>query len=633
MREVVFKTDNINVIVGNSQSGKTAMIKIIDYCLGSSECDIPVGTIIDSCSWFGIVIEKENKYLILARKSPKKTKASDEMYFNIQETDKIPNFKNISANKNRNYVKNYFNNEFNLSNSGWSENNNFKKLRPSYRNTVGINFFPQQVLLDHNNYFYKSDNAQYAERFKFMFPYLMGRFGIKHAYIKQQIEYTKFLLAINQKDYNTNMEIKSEWESHCKENVIKASTLGLISSVNTTSFSEDIDILKKILEKNTHKIYETENLISSNRLYLENSEKEQTLYKELMITNNRLRVIESQMQVLDQLDVRIEEFKNNIKLTNWLISEKNFLEKTTEDLYLKEIHEEIYNTLVQNEMNIQFYETLRTPLNKEYKSLLLERDILENKLNNTQKFLCEILKNSDVENIKFKENYKLLERYQTFYGEIKSFLEVYEKVQKTEKMSEEEIQSLNVTLEKLEDELKIFEGKSIDEINTHINGTLDSIIDDFSVEYKKGKVRFDFNKIELKIKNDNTEVKLSKIGSGANAVEYHIIMAFLIHIYIQNEVKKKCTFDFVVFDQPSEAYFPESNGEERSIEDKEKVKKMFRNISNIQKSYCNKLQIIIFEHADEEYWLNSEKKLFHDKINIINWKETKEKLIPKEWIK
>ena len=47
-KTVNFCCDKINVITGASRTGKSAIIPIIDYCLGDGQCQIPVNTIRDN---------------------------------------------------------------------------------------------------------------------------------------------------------------------------------------------------------------------------------------------------------------------------------------------------------------------------------------------------------------------------------------------------------------------------------------------------------------------------------------------------------------------------------------------------------------------------------------------------------
>src|SRR4051794_757117 len=69
-RVVDFEPGLVNVISGASKTGKSAVIPIIDYCLGSGKCTIPVGTIRDVCSWFGIVFDTLEGKKLFARREP-----------------------------------------------------------------------------------------------------------------------------------------------------------------------------------------------------------------------------------------------------------------------------------------------------------------------------------------------------------------------------------------------------------------------------------------------------------------------------------------------------------------------------------------------------------------------------------
>ena len=52
-----FKEDKINIITGTSQKGKSAIISIVDYCLGSGECNIPIGLIRDTTEVFALYVK------------------------------------------------------------------------------------------------------------------------------------------------------------------------------------------------------------------------------------------------------------------------------------------------------------------------------------------------------------------------------------------------------------------------------------------------------------------------------------------------------------------------------------------------------------------------------------------------
>jgi hypothetical protein len=79
-RIIDFEPGVVNVITGASQTGKSALIPIVDYCLGAGKCAIPVGTIREVVEWFGVLIETAQGQLLLARREPGSQQATDEMY-------------------------------------------------------------------------------------------------------------------------------------------------------------------------------------------------------------------------------------------------------------------------------------------------------------------------------------------------------------------------------------------------------------------------------------------------------------------------------------------------------------------------------------------------------------------------
>src|SRR5258708_38011254 len=78
-RVVKFEKGVVNVISGSSKTGKSAVIPIIDYCLGADKCAIPVGVIRENCSWFGILAETLEGQKLLARREPGELQRTGDM--------------------------------------------------------------------------------------------------------------------------------------------------------------------------------------------------------------------------------------------------------------------------------------------------------------------------------------------------------------------------------------------------------------------------------------------------------------------------------------------------------------------------------------------------------------------------
>src|ERR1044071_2930787 len=87
---VHLQPDKINVITGQSGTGKSTLTWIIDYCLGSDKCSIPVGLIREVTGWFGLHLKLANTEMVVARRNPEAQQTTTDMWWSEGPTVGIP---------------------------------------------------------------------------------------------------------------------------------------------------------------------------------------------------------------------------------------------------------------------------------------------------------------------------------------------------------------------------------------------------------------------------------------------------------------------------------------------------------------------------------------------------------------
>ena len=70
VREVSFSLGRLNVLTGASKTGKSAIIDIVDYCTGRSECNVAAGVIRKHVSWYAILFQLGDSQIFVARRNP-----------------------------------------------------------------------------------------------------------------------------------------------------------------------------------------------------------------------------------------------------------------------------------------------------------------------------------------------------------------------------------------------------------------------------------------------------------------------------------------------------------------------------------------------------------------------------------
>ena len=135
-RRVQFLPNKINIITGASRTGKSAIIPIIDYCLGATKCTIPVDTIRNACSWFGVLFSLDDEEILLCRREPGNQVATGDMYILRDKEITIPD--KIETNTTVNEVKNVLNELFSMSFLDVDPTTRDFSSRPSYRDFMAF---------------------------------------------------------------------------------------------------------------------------------------------------------------------------------------------------------------------------------------------------------------------------------------------------------------------------------------------------------------------------------------------------------------------------------------------------------------------------------------------------------------
>lgn len=88
--EAGFKPIGVNIIVGDSNTGKSAILEIVNYCLGSTNCEV-ADYIRQRCSWVGIQLRRDDQYLLICRMIPVGSRKTSTSYFlKTGKSDELP---------------------------------------------------------------------------------------------------------------------------------------------------------------------------------------------------------------------------------------------------------------------------------------------------------------------------------------------------------------------------------------------------------------------------------------------------------------------------------------------------------------------------------------------------------------
>ncbi|WP_431090333.1 DUF3732 domain-containing protein [Paenibacillus sp. 8b26] len=651
-RNLEFELDKINVITGDSQKGKSSIIPIIDYCLGSSKCTIPVGLIRDKTEWFGIVVNVKGKKILFARKEPGVHSQSSEVF--IKEDVEIEKLPRPTAETNVTFLKNKLNEIAALPYLTLTDDvdENAAGKRASFRDFSAFQFQPQHIVANPYTLFYKADTYENRERLKNIFPLVLGALDKETLYLRQQLkeleqEYSKKIKELNEVKRTTE-----HWIYRVRSYYSQAREYGLLPNAPDFMIGWSTQVYVKYLE-------EVPQLINSKIFLIENQATNSAVTELNLLLNEELelsreigtlrqklykmsRLFESEKLYHESLDKQQER----LQPTNWF---QKLVEPRTTCIFCGSENNSAYEELnrlynYQTKINISSNDIVRSydMLDREIVKIRARLSELEKSLNNIRK-----QKNSlEVESDEVRRIRQTEQEVFRFVGRLEKALEDYKLVHEDHNLQDEvtELENqINILKEKINPQkIKANLKEALKNISSKINRYADFL----GVEDADHPISLDITNLTLRKTSGKREDFLWEIGSGANWMGYHIATMLALHEYFKG-LNWNPVPHFLVIDQPSQVYFPEKiienentkendENETKQIpqfkqEDVVRVEKIFTALStHLRLKNLNKYstQIIVIEHADEITWKSAE----HDIHVVARWRDGNDALIPEEWL-
>ncbi|WP_017471510.1 DUF3732 domain-containing protein [Amphibacillus jilinensis] len=639
-KEIDFKPGLINIITGASRTGKSAIIPIIDYCLGSGTCYIPVNTIRNACSWFGVVIQTEKSQILLARREPGVQKSTDDMYIAEGTNISIPVLP--IKNTTRESVKKYLDELSGLSflDVEADTSNNFYG-RPSFRDLVAFCFQPQNIVANANTLLYRADTTNHRTKLINIFPYILG--AVTPDVLAKRHEINELLKELKRKEKEIGKlkEVSEKWKMEIGGWISTAKEFGLLKitdNLEDLSFDEQLDLLTSISDKRAF----DSNIISEN---LEASSQEiVALREEENLASLKLSSLKNRFMEMTQLMESIEGYRESLtiqverlNISKWLKSlskdetECPIFGKTSD--HPKQQIEKFYASLIKLEGESGYTNEIPTAFEREYESVRAEIRKLSEQLDAIQK---RIKIQSNIRNSTAEEKYTI-ENISRFIGQVQYAGETFNNIGADSQLVEE-ITDLNNRLKNLRSQVNeyLIEQK-INSALRKIEGYTLKLMPLLDAERPNDPIRIDYENLTVIVSGDNgRDDYLWEIGSGSNWLAYHIAVTLGFQLFF-NDQKHSPVPNFIVYDQPSQVYFPQKlaakEGEKDldpkldNDEDQIAVKKIFQTMAKVLSDSKNGIQVIVLEHADKSIWGDVE-----GVYEVCEWRGENNKLIPEEWI-
>lgn len=618
-KRIVPLEQGVNIITGESKTGKSALVEIIDYCLCSTRCTVPKGKITEFSYLYTLVMLIGDSTYIIARYN---WDNGGKMHFSKEAADFSPENLEVTYFIEKTAlsykdVKNKIECVLGLFITNMATDADQKGKKASLRNMVSYLFQHQNLMASKFALFYRFSDFYKRKDAIEQFPVFAGI--ISQAYYSDLIQLNTLKSQLKQKQNKQKANKKSI--TIIKENLTPLLTDyfalleqdfdGNMPVQKMLKIASDLPELddsqlfgeNKITERYSELNDELENLRNEEReilLRINNINnasgagnsfsqmlkdlKQQTIVAEIETDEYTCPLCGQKCQEISDNDLKL------IEATNWLDDELKITAKYTADF-----SEDIRKL---NEAHSKIEEKIRDVW-KQIKTI-------------EKKFISSKTLTSKREKVNYAKARIAL------YAEVSSS-GIFE-------TADGDIEKLKEKIVRLEQKIKRFNvDKKMSETEIFLSDNMNrlSLMLDFEDEYKPIDLNFGLTDGSFDIyqhQKSNENIHLYEMGSGANWVSCHIAL-FLSFLHYFSARGNSPMPLIMFFDQPSQVYFPQDN-DKGEIDQADLVavnrmyKTIFDEINFIGKDTGILPQIIIVDHVDGN---NLECKEEFNKYVRCNW--------------
>lgn len=637
-RRLRFDLGKVNVISGASRTGKSAVIPIIDYCLGSSTCSIPVNTIRKHCEWFGVIVATAQGDKLLARREPGAQRSTDDMF--LMEAESIEDVPpRIVKNTNAEAVKRLLDDLAGLSKldfTGGDDSTGFDG-RPSFRDLAAFTFQPQNIVANPDVLFFKTNTYEHREKLRKIFPYVLG--AVTPSLMAKQFELGRMKSELRRKERELKeaQEVSARWLADLTAKFSEALELGLTPKPEQQpTRGQMIELLEEVVARTDLTITVSTATISEALSELNGLEREEReVSRELTTLRHRLEEMNRMRVSGDQYETAISLQRGRLQLSTWITghtdSDADCPMCGSHSASARNKLDVLSARLKEVEVEAGIDKEVPAAFDREMQRVTAEVGLTTERLRSVQIRKRALSGRSKEAN----ERQFAAKKAERFVGNLESALDLHRRLGGDSGLTEE-VGKLRERVQELETELR---AQDVDSRKrralTAVNGYAGRLLPSLDVENPDDPISLEISDLTIKVRGADRDDYLSEIGSGSNWLSYHLAMLLALHQFFLSQPNSPVP-GFLVLDQPSQVYFPKNvvqrprEEDEKELqlrdEDIDAVHKAFEVLGDVVLKAAGKFQVIVLDHASRNLW--------GDISGVVGLKEWRDgiKLVPMKWL-
>lgn len=626
VRELDFRLGRLNIITGASKTGKSAIVDIVDYCTGRSECLVADGRIRDHVAWYAILFQMGDGQIFVARRNPGSgERTHGDVYLERGSSISIPAAGNLVKNTTVNALEKFLGAAI-----GISENENrpsgFTRppLEATFRHALLFCIQDQNDIDSKQRLFHRQGEDFMSTAIKDTLPYFLGAYDEDHLLKQAHLDQARRDLRILERQIRDVEVVDTNSFPRARALMDEAKGIGLIDDrVTATTYEATLDILKRAAAES---VLRDEMVIADENEILASLRAErQGLRNELEQVNAEIRSTRNFTTESNGYEREAKEQRARLSSVGLMQADGDHNECPVCKSHLAEpvpTVNQINDALKTLSLQLETVEAENPRLLQRLASLETEAGLIQQRLQENQQRIAARVKENEL--LKTQQDAYILQARTV--GKITQYVESVS--------TSETSNSLRTQLDLARSRVSVLEQEldpetARERLDTFLN-FVGRYMTDYStrldLEHRGSQLRLDIRNLTVIADTLSGPVPLFRMGSGENWVGYHVLAHLALHKWFRQ--KERPVPGFLFFDQPSQAHYPPEKDVDGSIdalanEDQTAVTELFQLIYSVANDIAPELQVIVMDHADlKTDW-------FAESVTA-RWRGN-EKLIPETW--
>lgn len=635
-RDLRLKPGRLNILTGRSKTGKSAVLDLIEFCLGRDEVTLPLGVISETVSWYATLVQIGDARLVLARPNPETATTRRAMMSVGDSRLDLPDYSALRVNADTTVLREQLSERLGIESFRVEQRTSLRSsFDVSVRQALFYSLQKQTEIANQQLLFHRQGEEGIAAAIRETLPYFLGAVEPERVVLRQQFLQARRVLRRTRRELEDARISSYDQDSRHVALVREAASLGLIPAEYSSGPLEDVLGLLELALNSTQAQIPDARRGSPTELDGQPSRRQALL-------NERRRLREEYRDVADSIDLlqglrsEQEDFDGELRYQFDRLQALDLMPRSDSDgahdenlcplclqtvtipdpnlVLLGALREEVGRSLAtsgnvrrRRETELRRLSAHRDQLRDEIRVNLTQLDDLTSTENAVSEADAPSVQQAFLRGRIAQE----LDRGVSGADRIATLTEAAEAA----RLRVESLQSL------LEDDGI---DSKMDQILRQIEVDLTNFSRYLRLENSEHYIRLDPDRLIVSAVTPGGVRPLTRVGSAENWIGYHLAVHLALHKwFVTND---RPVPRFVIFDQPTQAFFPEEVADAAEIEDADwqAVRRQFSLMNDVVTALDGALQIIVCDHANlSDDWFQA--------AVVDNWRRDVA-LVPVDWI-